>query len=371
MKKLYLILLLGILMLNSCDSDFQMSDLPAEKILNGKDFTVHNGMIVFRDYETFKSISNVVAAKTDEELNTWEQSISFKSLRFIFNATIENEIQFVAAQLEKTSDVNLNRNTLGFLPETKKYLDSNILYLDELQTINMNVSDDYLGALVNKDGLLRIGDNIILFQRDLVKTLKVLDPSKIQLLYSAKQTDSYNNITVSEVERVVNFESRGAQGSKTQIIGSCESTVGNYRLYVYEEWTSVYPDVPSCTNGSLDTYKIKLRSLKKTLGIWNNYNTGSMRLTGSLIAKHEVDCDGGYDNLVTNTVLSNQPNYNYACAFGNTCYKYFWVNYDMAKCSIWVCGDPNQLLIFTSRINFESRSHTGYGYNNTSCYVGI
>jgi len=364
------VILVSQLLIDGClQNEALFQDPPIDQILGGKEFVVYNGMIVFSDYETFKSISNIVASKSDQELNDWEKSISFKSLRYIFNETIENEIEFVESQAEKTSNVNLDRNTLGFLPETKKYLDKGVFYIDEYETVSMNVSDDYLGALVNKDGLVRIGDNIILFQRDLVKTLKVLEPSKIQLLYAAKQTDVSNGISVSEVKRIVNFESRISGNNKTQIIGSCVSTVDNYRLYVYEEWTAVYPDIVTCTSGPLNTYKIKLRSLKKTLGIWNNYNTGFMRLNGSLKARHVAYCDG--QTPTTNHVLSDQLNYSYTCPYGNTCYKYFFVAYDMGTCSVFVCGDPYNLSFsFWHNIVFDARSHTGFGYNNTSCYVG-
>lgn len=371
-------LLLIVLVFQGCFEEPNTIDLTASEILAGKNYKVFNGVLTFKDWNSFKELASEVANKSDAELDLWETSIGFSSLRRLFNSAIDQDMAYINS-LGNESGL-LTRKEIGFSTEAKMLLEENLAYLDEYETLNLNISDDYLATLLNRSGVLRIDDSFILFQRDNIKILKSRNLSKLKLLVSATESDLTHNIVVNPVMRVTPNSENMDQSSRTNIVGSCESTNGNYRLLVYEEYTGVYPDIITCTSGALWTYKIKLRSLKKTLGIWNNYNTGFMRLQGSLKARHEVDCDGDGSNCtayqpVTNATLSDQLNYSSTCAYGHTCYKYFFVNYDLATCNIWVCGDPYQIPVnplcpHTSQIKFDARSHTGFGYNNTSCYVG-
>ena len=363
MKKIIQIssFLIFILLFDSCQQEENLQFISAEQILDGKDYVVNNGMLILKDNTALTKLANEVNSKNKEELDLWEKSISFKSLRSAYNHVIKKEEEILDKLEKQNPEAFLTRKEIGFREESRKFIDKSLFYIDDEEIINMNITDDFFGALVNEGGLLRIGNNVILPQRDFIKMIPASSKS-LAPIYLASMENPDPDVKMSEVTRKRNITNHN--NAKSQTTENCQNTNDRYRILVDEEYTTNYETGSQC-NYQFSSYKVKIRSLKRTVGIWRSHDNYEMRLNGNLKARHMVTCNNSNMLPVQNFLLADQIGYSYVCPYGNTCIKYFWLNYDLGACNINVCTLYSQ-----SVIDFDARSHNAIGFNYTSCYVG-
>lgn len=229
----------------------------------------------------------------------------------------------------------------------------------------MDVTIPAYGKFLNANGIVKINSDLFQFRRDVIKILTGGSVDRIPQLL--KQQSTGNGIQVIPVTRIINNSSSG----RVQAVSSCTSTIGNYRLIAYEEW--VASNLPGgCGPGLvLHNYYLRLRSLHKILGTWQNHKTHYLKSAGDLKISHWVDCDPCPSNqhLLVNTPYQNS-NYSITCPYDHTCHIYFLQNYDAGPCSSRnTCANPNNY--HNSYISIEINNHHAHGKNSTNCQFGF
>jgi hypothetical protein len=140
--------------------------------------------------------------------------------------------------------------------------------------LDMNVTVDDYAKLVNKDGLVKIGDFIYQFTRDRVKAIGG-GSSRIPLLKQAQSTNEGLAVWVTRV--VVKGRPAGEGPAPGSFSRGCESVSGEHRLIAHEElieWADPLDPRRIITN-----YGLKIRSFKGR-GTWLLHRTDSLRANG-------------------------------------------------------------------------------------------
>ena len=377
-----------LILLGAC-SCFQNDDLPfesIESILDGKENRVHKGILSFRDQASFDKFVTETKDRTSSEWSFWELENNFKSLASIHEEIIEAENKFLEEMnLKYKGDESITRKEIGYTAESQKLLDDGILQVNEYETLDLNIPLYYYSNLLNKDGILRIGNDIHVPKSDYILVIKDLDMSKVQLSKSFHIGDDVPKGTeIVKVTRVFNSsifnvsneeESKvgESEGAKSMYIGSCDTNSSGYRLIVYDGTTALqyYGDGSFPCPNVTATYTVKLRSLKKVLGTWQNHQTSQWTLKSNFKADLFGKCYNGQPYFVRN--IANYNNYYWTPIYHHTWDRWIYLNVPAGPCSVggldscpnpWPYDDPEGLIIASPRQHFAT------GKGGTACYVG-
>ncbi len=236
-------------------------------------------------------------------------------------------------------DPGLTREKIGYSEYTNSKLITADLLLDDNGIIDMNITTPSLGSILNEQRVVKIDGNIYEYG-----------------MHEIKNIESGEKIPVMRTSTVVDQKIR-----KTATIfadGSCSNSNGNYKVIGYEEEIN-YGD------GCLSYWQrhIKIRSLKKILGTWQNYNTNFMSVTADVKIIEWYVSSSGLPSYVSRTFV-DKTNFTYNMSFGNTGY---WVFIDRVPFNCL----PALPTGYTARaIKFYKRFYTINGYNSTTCSFG-
>ena len=386
MKKIYFKSILGplliLLFVFSCEK-FEEDFESVNDILKEQDFVVHKGVLTFRDKEAFKKLSDELKDKTPQQLNEWEASINFKSLRSIHEEAIQKEEVFLQQMAEKyPGNTSLTRKELGYTEFTTNLIKKGVFVVNEFETVDMNVTVPLYGALVNKDGVYRIGDDLIMPQLNVTKFIKG-DASKLYLLKDAKESNDAMGIKVNEIARNSFNKSQSEMGRMKETWTSCDDVNSPYRLIVYEQVVegNTLPDEVPCW-GSEAWYWLRFRSLKRILGTWQNHKTSLWYGVSSLKIEHWRQCNYPYYcSPTTDLSYFSTPvdyvDFHVTIPYEDTYDYYFLREYELGPCasggfascpaqgiSCPDTPDPRGVLYYTTRV------YNVYGKGGTYCYVG-
>lgn len=356
----------------SCEKETLMTELTLDQILNGKEVAVHKGMLNFKDQDSFDSFVKSREYLSATELKQWEKANNFKSLSTIHGEIIDKEDVFLnAMNIKYNGNESITRKDIGYTPEAQVLIDKGLLVVNEYETLDLNIPVHFYGGLLNKDGIFRIGNEIHVPKMDFIMVIKDGDLRKIDNAKTYKPGDpEEDGILIAQVERRI--ESTNTANNKVAYVGSCDQVSGSYRLIVYDEYSFIfYLDGSFPCDNTYSNYNIKLRSLKKILGTWQNHNTSQWSLTSNLTADHWGKCflsGSTYDYFVRNIVTYN--NKVWTPPFGNTWIQPLYTNYRAGKCESGGLGSCSDGSNPGGQILFPVRQHWATGINATSCYVG-
>jgi hypothetical protein len=172
-----------ILFLFACD---KQENAPSKSAADGNEVRLESGALRFASEQAFESTLTTLQ-KNQSKLDAWEKKFSgFVSMRTAFNSITDRDIAIITSQ-----------------GSTKGY-DSFLTIIgegDDKEAV-MNVDDDLLATLLNKDGILYIGD--ALYKVNYRKLVKVSDfkSNKVDLstLGSVTSSDQSRGITVADVK---------------------------------------------------------------------------------------------------------------------------------------------------------------------------
>lgn len=372
MKKMLPLIFL-VLFVWSCEKESLMSELTLDQILNGKEVAVHKGMLNFKDQASFDSFVKSRVDLSATELEQWEKANNFKSLSTIHEEIIDKEDVFLnTMNIKYNGSESITRKDIGYTPEAQALIDKGLLVVNEYETLDLNVPVHFYGGLLNKDGILRIGNEIHVPKMDFIMVIKDGDIAKISIAKNYKPGDQLENgVQIARVERSI--KSSNATTSKVAATLSCDNVVDRYRLIVYDEYSYIFFNDGSfpCRN-EFSNYNIRLRSLRKILGTWQNHETSQWTLRSNLIVDHWSQCTDdnltSYYYFIRNIVTYN--NTSFTPIFGHTWVQQLYAGYHSGPCESGGLGscpggsDPRAL------IRFPVRQHYATGKNGTTCYVG-
>ncbi len=352
------IILFSIVWINSCapDENFQKPELSLDQILAGKEITVYNGMLTFKDKKGFDQLTLDLAKRDEAYIRSWENQLGFKSLYSIYEDVISEEEKFLNEMVKKYGESSeVTRNEIGYSKLTQTYLEKGVIIETKEGILDMNITIPVLAPLINADGFVRIGNDIRQYKSDYVRIIQDGDYDKMVGLEGLKE--SVSQIHVGPVVRDLK---KISDESRTQAISSCDVTNGSHRLIAYEEKTYVNEGGSPCPVYRNDYY-VRLRSLKKILGTWQNFKTSQFTLTATYVLNH-LNCD--YSVKIFSVSWRNN---NFFAIGGNwhTFDVLYLTNYNTGPCvsSTVNCNGPG-ILAFDPG---ATRYFLATGVNSTQC----
>jgi hypothetical protein len=241
----------------------------------------------FANQDDFLSTIKNLKEKGEQSLNLWEKQRDFISIRSIREQYIASLTQLID---------NLGKEEKNLSPKAKQDLSSKIV--TDLNTslkihhglisftqeggIELRITNYDYGYVLNANGIVKIGKSIYQFTEDYVRIIVDGDISKIPLLLNLFSSGDTNQIIVQKIKKIVK-QSPYQSGRVEDFSESCTGTNGDYRLILYEEYTSWCANYiyPYCVSETCN-YQMKFRSLKKNwLGFWLDYSTTNLYGNGS------------------------------------------------------------------------------------------
>jgi hypothetical protein len=181
------------LILSSCEKKDELVTSKIDLVKDGI-YLHKNGFLAFSDNDLFERTVTMLSTSDFSQVKKWEDSFNFISMRTLFQQGLEIE-EKLTGQLKNSGSadkkysefVSKNRNVF-------KSLDDGVL------TANLYRID--LVSLVNKDGIVKVGNVIFQYSYDYLKVIEDGDASKISLLNNITETNRSLKIFVSKVSRV-------------------------------------------------------------------------------------------------------------------------------------------------------------------------
>jgi hypothetical protein len=240
-----------------------------------EDSKIEANFLEFQDLEAFFETLGTLKTKDRDALESWESQRGFVSMGSIYARILEETTSGGAdgpdgdgpegsPDLGSRAGFSYSARYTGMLRPSRFGLD-------------MNVTVDDYAKLVNKDGLVRIGDFIYQFTRDKVKATGGRGGSRVALLKQAQTTNEGLAVWVTRV--VIKSSPQAAEeiAAPGSFSRSCESVAGSSRLIAYEELVEWID--PANPRRIITNYGLKLRSLRRE-GAWLDHWTDAMKATG-------------------------------------------------------------------------------------------
>jgi hypothetical protein len=357
MKKLFHVIVFVIIIIaNGCHEESGVNFPTPQKPLS---------FIQFHDWTEFEKTVSSLENKDMQFLRDWENKMGYRSLKSIYEDAVEDEQKFLDEAVKKYGEgSNLTRRDLGYTKGTQELLDRNSLFLDEFEVIDMNVTLPKYAYVVNADGIVKIGNEIIQFKYNIVKKITDNDQGKIKLLPFYKETNESQNIIVEPLIRSHDvLYPRNLSNGKIKENTSCSDINDNYKLIGYEE--HLQTGATWCGRGFGYNYYVRLRSLIRILGTWQNHKTNYLQVVSNNVKMVHYSKPQYSDDMSTWTiigVLIDEMNVTHDLPYGHTETYYYIQNYptDCFQPGVGRCG----------AIVMESSDITAKGKNATQCNVG-
>lgn len=237
----------------------------------------HDNFLTFKTGDEFYKTAEKLSKAPYSEVVNLEKQHNFTSLRTLLKeaeeedaANHEREIKLVA---ENPAMATMMTHQI---PQVVKDNPNTFFYSKE-EGIQLNLIKIGLASLLNKDGIVKIGDKIIQYKNAYTKVIEDGDTKKIALLEKTMSTNKEAGISVHPV-RFHNANKRLAY----EYSRSCEGGYGSplqYRIIVYEEAFD-YENLTS----HVYTGGLKIRTLKRgAFGAWYNRATSSQSGVGNVV----------------------------------------------------------------------------------------
>ena len=262
MKKInfYLILFVGTVLVLSCQKPIE-SNLASETSVMSDEMKVVDGILHLPNQKTFDDLTQDLAKKQDK-LSDFESKFSgFVSIRTAFAALKDIDAESIAKN-------GITERYKGFV---------SVIGNDESKEITRTITDPILATLVNKDGLLRIADQLYKFEYNKFYILKLKNGVSSKVSFDEKS----EGVIVGKVTHSTSPNAKVA--ASTTCIQ--EYWVGNSKRRMagdidYSEYTA---------NGGSQYSNVTIytKHQKRVFGIWWSTNIPMLSFSGNLIA-HNV-----------------------------------------------------------------------------------
>ena len=243
------------------------------------------------DENSFESLLKDLLRKSPQELNAWEKSIGFTSLRSIMEKAVEEETKYFN-MLEERGEENLDINTT---PRNSAFVIENAQYFNFTSDgwFELKILDLQLSSVLNADGVVKIGKELRKYSGDMLfvsekgdlSALKGdLNINRLPEGIQAFQLERYRKTHRPENAKVI---------TSSQNINSCTDVVNRYRVRLYEDVV-----IRPLGSGSWELqHQFILKSFRHTVWGWQR-NFATNFLEGGVY--YEADWGLGSDYIYAN-----------------------------------------------------------------------
>jgi len=259
---------LGIYLTSCNKSDSILDNVIEDSVQQTQTSTTENGWLYFAD-DAAMDATYTDLLENFKEVEAWEAKRNHNSLRARYGAAIE--------RISNMEETNVKPEQL-----LKEYKD--VLHIvgegDEKETVCI-VDDMVMQALLNKDGIIQIGQRISKYSKNKVKTITDGDMSKLELLEKIDRTDEALGVEVTDIGNLKRCKwSNGLTNEDTRKIVRY-ITVGDNRRVKFKT------TIDKRNNGELRFYHEMNSQFRNWFFGWANNNFSySYRIVGDY---HIVD----------------------------------------------------------------------------------
>lgn len=290
-KQILAIAILGMFAVACTNDEIYNTDIVKNKSLVINDARLEN-FLTFASFDDLQATLDKISNYGNNEQLNWENNNNFISLNHIYQ-----EIDSAENKLLEPYDT-LSVEELEKMPRVTSYTHdvfSDILIVEKMDDgssyEDLNINDYTLSKVVNREGIIKIGDSIYQYKKNTIKIIKDGDCKKIKILNNIESTNDSLKISV------IDLKSGGGSSTSQNIHKGAYKTNGVYKVIIYNDFTQKY-------QGDLNIYRtnfqIKIRVLKKAFGCW--YNN----------CKRKIDFDCNFiGNCVSGYQIANNGSFIY------------------------------------------------------------
>ncbi len=241
-----------------------------------------NSFLTFTGNDAFYSRLTQLQSMTEKQIETWETSINFRSMRSAFNLVVNGD-EAISLRQDSLSQDSLDYYATQPVKHCKAATDYAYMLLTVTEEngsfFDANINNYNFAPLVNTYGIVKIGTKIYQFTKTKIKTIDDGDSRKIPELLAANESIPARKITVINASSGYLGQARVA--STATFVRSAIGNSGRHRTIVYQNWDQVTSS--SQPSKKVTTYKIRVRSLVRRLrGAWYDNKCRNLSLSGNV-----------------------------------------------------------------------------------------
>jgi hypothetical protein len=229
----------------------------------------YSNFLSFINFDEMNSTIDMLANMDSAEVATWERRNNFISLNSIsdYVASEEDRLSDSLETIYRTpEDIPNIRHSEAFETFSDVFVQKTIPDDDGGIYYDLNISNDNYANVVNRYGIVKVGENIYQFKENTIKIILGGDVSKINLLDTVTETNEREGVVVYTKARVTYTTNK----MHHHVVGKR----GKYKVILYHTFDQWFIGNEVCT-----THDIKVRSLKKKWYLANTYNNHKTRIT--------------------------------------------------------------------------------------------
>lgn len=255
----------------------------------------------FLSFKDFADVETTIATLEEYDENTikdWEKTNNFVSLQTIYDRIMEQEEKYCDSletiytsieDVQKLENIHSDIfNKYSDILIERKFSDGGVYY-------DLDISNSDYARIVNKDGIVKIGNDIYQFKDGVTKIIEGGDVSKIDILDDIDSTDEDLGIKVNKDVKLI-YTKNTFRKSET-------NNIGKYRVILYHDFLQnyIFNFTEVCT-----VQHSRVRSLKKRLfGLYyidhRTKITINSSFVGSTVTGYTIAVFGGYPTYETRT----------------------------------------------------------------------
>ncbi len=235
-KTLILALLFGI-SFSACQKEegvkpASLSTNSGARIEASKKIKLDGEYLDFPTPAAFDEFMKVLPLKNSQDLDVWEQSLGFRSMRHYHETAIKENVKY-HEYLRKNMTIELAKqihNNKGLSPRSEFVKANSEMFLfDEYGNPKLNLYDPTLAAVLNKDGIVKIGRYLFQYTEDYLKVMPANKKDQIQSFKKADKDSPENQITVKKIIKTLSQKIN--KGGRTEAYDFSACSDGSYEFY--------------------------------------------------------------------------------------------------------------------------------------------
>jgi hypothetical protein len=241
-----------------------------------------NSFLTFASNDAFYSRLSQLQTMTEAQIESWETSMNFRSMRSAFNLVVNGD-EAISLRQDSLSQDSLDYYETQPVKHCKAVTDYAYMLLTVTEEngsfFDANINNYNFASLVNTYGIVKIGTKIYQFTKTKIKTIDDGDSRKIPELIAANESIPTRKITVLNTSS--GYLGQFRISSTATFVRSAIGNSGRHRTIVYQNWDQVTST--SQTSKKVSTYKIRVRSLVRRLrGAWYDNKCRNLSLSGNV-----------------------------------------------------------------------------------------
>lgn len=182
--------------LNHDDQATANFDINTTEAKIASNIAVQNGILVFENFDDYKSTLLALSKMPQQERRAWEQKTGFVSMRGIFE-------DIMAAEWEQSKNGTTTGHSVLYQSNLSNGIIAERLLSDGTKLYDLNIFNPFYALIINKNGFVKIGEDLFQFTAGALKQMQNTGLEQVQLLMNAQNSDSRLGIEVINMNSTI------------------------------------------------------------------------------------------------------------------------------------------------------------------------